>query len=364
MKILRNYILRELMWPFILSLVIFNFVLIMGNFIKLAELMVNKGVSIIYIGKLFLFLIPSLLSLTIPMAVLTATLLAFGRLASDNEITTMRATGINFYSVAIPMLIVGTILSLFLVFLNNSILPQTIYASRRLIKEIGVKNPTAYLEEGTFIKAFKNYVIYIHRIDKNEISGIRIYEPQTDRPTRTIVAERGKFFPVKGANKIRLELYNGTTDEPDLNDPNTFYKLNFNVYRVNLDLDEAFGRAKIDKKPKDMTIKELRSEIDKFKKENIDSTPLVTEIYRKFARSFSAFVFILIGLPLAVITKRGEKSIGFGLSVIVIITYYLLLLSGESLSLKGIINPAIGTWAPNIILGIIGLFLLHRAVEA
>ncbi len=93
MRILRNYILKELLWPFLLSLVIFNFVLLMGNLIKLAELMVNKGVSIIFVLKLFLFLIPSLLSLTIPMAVLTATLLAFGRLASDNEITSMRASG-------------------------------------------------------------------------------------------------------------------------------------------------------------------------------------------------------------------------------------------------------------------------------
>lgn len=363
MRILRNYILKELLWPFLLSLIIFNFVLLMGNLIKLAELMVNKGVSIIFVLKLFLFLIPSLLSLTIPMAVLTATLLAFGRLASDNEIISMRASGLNLYSIAVPMVVVGLILSLFLVFLNDRVIPQTIFASRQLVKEIGVKNPTAYLEEGTFIKAFKDYVIYIHKIEKNKLYGIRVYQPQTDRPARTILADSGQFFP-ENNSKVRLELYDGTSDEPDLNDPNTFYKLNFKVYKVSLDLDEALGKVRLDKKPKDMTIHELRSEIARLKGEKIDSLPLVTEIYRKISRSFAVLIFILIGLPLAVIAKRGEKSIGFGLSFIVIVLYYLLLLCGESLSLRGMVSPAIGVWAPNVILGIAGFFLLHKAVES
>ena len=87
MRILRSYILKELMGPFALSLVVLTFVLLMGNIVKLAELVINKGVNILDVGKLLLFLIPYLLSYTLPMAVLTGLLLAMGRLSHDNEVT-------------------------------------------------------------------------------------------------------------------------------------------------------------------------------------------------------------------------------------------------------------------------------------
>jgi len=364
MKILRNYILKESIGPFILSISLFNFVLIMGNLTRLAELIINKGVSPLYIGKFFLFLIPSLLSLTLPMSVLAATLITFGRLAQDNEVTAMRASGLNFLRLAMPILTIGLIFSLCLVVLNDRILPKTIYESRKLIKQIGVSSPTAYLEEGTFIKAFKKYIIYIDKIDKNSIYNIRIYEPQENRPTRTIIANKGVFIPIKGSDKIQLELYDGTSDEPDQNNPNMFYKLNFKVYKITLDLEQALGNDKMEKKPKDMTIKELKQEIEKFKKDNIDPTRYITEIHKKVSRSFSSLVFIIIGIPLALITRRGERTISFGLSLVIMVIYYLLMIGGETLAVAKIVPPVVGTWLPNTLVTLVGIILLYRTIEA
>ena len=110
MKILRKYLLKEVSLMFLLSLFIFTFALVAGNLIKLADLVINKGVNIVLIGKLFLFLIPFLLSYTIPMSSLSATLLVFGRLSSDNEITAMRAHGINLYKLTTPLITVGIII--------------------------------------------------------------------------------------------------------------------------------------------------------------------------------------------------------------------------------------------------------------
>ena len=364
MKILRNYILKELFGPFILAISLFNFVLIMGNMIRLAELIINKGVNPLYVGKLLLLLIPSLLSLTIPMSVLAATLITFGRLAQDNEVTAMRASGLNFMKIALPMLTIGLIFSLCLVVLNDKVLPKAIYASRKLVKKIGVSSPTAYLEEGTFIKAFKKYIIYIDRIDKNNIYNIRIYEPQENAPTRTIVANKGTFTPIKDSDKIQLELYDGTSDEPDPNDPSAFYKLNFKVYRISLDLEQAFGKEQLEKKTKDMTINELKEEMTKFQSNNIDTTPRITEIHKKVSRSFSTLVFIIIGIPLALITKRGERTISFALSLVVMVVYYLMMIGGEALAAQKVVPPVIGTWVPNVVMTIFGIILLYKAIEA
>ncbi|MBU1061175.1 MAG: LptF/LptG family permease, partial [Candidatus Omnitrophica bacterium] len=191
MKILRNYLLKEILTSFLLSLLIFTFVLVAGNLIKLADLIINKGVNIVSVGKLFLFLIPFLLSYTIPMSALTATLLVFGRLSADNEITAMRAHGISLYKLTIPLIIVGFILSLGSIILNDRILPESHFASRKIVKNIGVKTPGAYLETGTFIKSFKGYIIFIHQINKHTLKGIRIYQLQEGRPTRTIIAKKG-----------------------------------------------------------------------------------------------------------------------------------------------------------------------------
>lgn len=362
MRILRRYILKEVAGPFFFAFVVFTFVMLLGNIIKLADLVINKGVDFLSVTKLFLYMLPWLFTFTIPMAVLTGTLLSFGRLAADNEITAIKASGISLYKLAFPLVIVGLIISLISVELNDWILPRLRFASRKLIAQIGVKNPTAYLEAGTFIKAFKNYIIFVYGIDKNRLTNIRIYQPQEGRPTRTIIAARGEFTSIPEKEVIRLKLMNGTSDEPNPKDPNNFYKLNFKTYYMTLDLREG-RQLNIEKKKSDMSILELKNEINKLSAEGVNTTPLLIEIHKKISYSFSSFIFILIGIPLALMARRGERAIGFGLSLCVIVLYYILLLGGEALSIKGALDPAIGIWLPNIILGTLGIILLLAGAE-
>ncbi len=362
MKILRRYILKELAGPFFLSFIVCTFVLLLGNIIKLADLVINKGVDFLSVCKIFFYMLPWLFTFTIPIAVLTATLLSFGRLAADNEITAMKASGISLYRLVVPLVTVGLIICLISVELNDWILPRLRFESRKLIAQIGVKNPTAYLEAGRFIKAFKNYIIFIYGIDKNKFTNIRIYQPQEGRPTRTIIAAKGEFTSIPEKDVIRLKLMNGTSDEPNPKDPGNFYKLNFKTYYMTLDLKE--GRdLNIQKKKSDMSIAELKKEIKALSAEGVNPAPLIIEVNKKLSYSFSSLIFILIGIPLALMARRGEKFIGFGLSLCVIVLYYLLLLGGEALSIKGTLNPALGVWLPNIILGLIGLALIVRTVE-
>ena len=109
-----------------------------------------------------------------------------------------------------------------------------------------------------------------------------------------------------------------------------------------------------------MTIMELKKEAEKLKNEGIDPNPLITEIHQKISLAFSSFVFMLLGIPLAIITRRREKSINFGIAFLIVIIYYPLLLGSEALAKQGYLDPTTALWIPNIIFGLIGLILTYK----
>ncbi|MGE5197711.1 MAG: LptF/LptG family permease [Deltaproteobacteria bacterium] len=360
MRILRNYFLKEFIGPLFMALGVLTFVMLLGNLVKIAELVINKGVDIYSVTKLFLYMVPYLLTYTLPISVLTAVLLSLGRLSSDNEIVAIRASGINLFTLIVPMLIVGIMLSLGLVIFNDRVIPYAHFATRKTLIEVGMKNPTAALEPGVFINSFQKYVLFIYRIEDNKLTNVRIYEPQEGKPTRTIVAKRGEFIAIPENKTVKLKLVDGTADEPDPENPANFYKLNFKTYFMTLNLNQTQDKDKIEKKAKDMTIQELQGQIARLNKEGIDPTPLITEINKKISLAFSCFVFVLLGVPLAVITRRREKSINLGIAFLTVGIYYLLFIGSEALSLQGYLDPNIAMWIPNALFGALGGILTYR----
>jgi len=359
MRIIRNYVLKESILPFFISLGVLTCVFLLGNLVQLTNLVINKGVSLMAVGRVFVFYVPMLLGYTLPIACLVAIILSFSRLSTDNEILAIRASGIHLRKLLFPLVLLGILMSLFALILNERIIPYAHYEQRKILKNIGAQNPTAVLEAGTFINAFKDQILFIYQIDGSKLHNVRIYQPQPDgKPTRTIIAREGEFTPIPGENKIKLKLIDGTSDEPNLENPNNFYKLNFRNYFMTLDL--SGGDKKIDKKPKSMTLKELTEKIEEMDQLFVDTAPLKTEYYRKISWSFSILVFVLLGFPLAVITHRREKTANVVLAVLCAATYYLLSLGCEALSIQSITPAAMTMWMPNIIVGFAALILNYK----
>lgn len=360
MKILRSYILRECLLPFFLSLGVFTCVFLLGNLIRLADMVINRGVSINSVGLIFLFYIPLFLGYTLPIACLTTVILTFSRFSADNEILAMQASGIHLKRLLLPLFSLGLILSLALVVLNERLIPYAHQRQREIIKDIGVKNPAAVFEAGTFISAFKNQILFIYRIEGNRLYNVHIYQPQPDgKPTRTIVAKEGEFTPVPGEDKVKLKLINGTSDEPNFDNPSSFYKLNFQNYFMTMDLSSGENKV-VEKKPKGMTLKELQEKIKSFKAISVDTAPLVSEFHRKITWSFSVLIFIFLGFPIAVITHRRERIANVSLALFCFLAYYLLSIGCEALSIQNIAPPAPTMWIPNILGGLMAVFLNYR----
>jgi lipopolysaccharide export system permease protein len=289
-------------------------------------------------------------------------ILTFSRFSADNEILAMRANGIHLGQILFPLIILGLIMSLVSIIHNERVIPYAHHEQKKLLKNLGVKNPTALLEAGMFISSFDKQILFIHKIEDNKMFNVAIYQPQDNGPTRTIIAKRGEFTPVPGKDQIKLKLIDGTSDEPNLADEKkTFYKLNFKEYFMTLDLSTP--NEKVDKKPKSMTLNELRSEIEHMQKLFVDTSRLETEYLRKITWSFSPLVFILLGFPIAVITNKREKSANVVLAILCAGLYYLISLGCEALSIETIAPPAMLMWIPNLLACSAALYLNIKCVS-
>ncbi|MDP8258739.1 MAG: LptF/LptG family permease [Candidatus Aadella gelida] len=363
MKIIPKYLLKELGGPFVASLLISTIILAAGNIVQTADMVMNKGVEFLQVAKIFMLFLPYVLIFTIPISVLAAVLLGFGRLSGDNEITTLRTSGVSIYEVVLPVVICGVLISMLSVPLNDKILPESEFAARRLLKRIGIRHPGAMLEPGVFVKGFKDYIIFIHGVKGNDLENVRIYQPREDKPTRTIVARRGKIVSLPEENSVKLRLTDGTADEIAADKPDEFYKLSFKDYYMTLSLEDAVNTNNIQKKAREKTIKELLADIDSLEKDNIDVVPLRIELHKKIALAFSNLVFILAGIPLAITTHRRERFVGFGLAIVIFLAYWGIMLSGIAFAIRGIIPAWAGVWAANVILAAIGINMFRRITK-
>ncbi|MBI4353744.1 MAG: LptF/LptG family permease [Candidatus Omnitrophica bacterium] len=362
MSILRMYVLKEHAAPLAVTATGLTLVALVGNLVKLAELVITKGVSVFDVLRLLIYSIPYLLTFTLPIACLIAMVMAFGRLSSDYELIAMRASGIAPATLVLPMVMAGLLISGGMLALNDRVIPETHLASRRQLKAIGIKHPTAYIEAGTFIKEFEPYVLFVYHVDRQMLYNVRIYEPQPNGPTRTIIAQRGEFEPLPDRQGVRLKLYEGTVDEWNPEHPGSLYKVSFRTYTMNMITDSPGGRG-LGKKLKEMTFNELLRERQRLSAEGIDAMPASLEFHRKIAFSFATVIFIVFGLSVGLSLHHHERLVIFvwvlGWSVV----YYLGSIGMNALALKGWMTPWLAMWLPNVIGGTFGAARLWQTLR-
>ena len=356
MHILRNYILRECLQPFTLSISVLTSVFMLGYLPQLANKVINNGVSLSAMTQVFLYNIPILLGYTLPIACLITVILALGHMSAENEILAIRASGIHLMRLLIPLVFVGFALCLVVYYLNDRVIPDAFDAQTRILQETSSQDPSAMLEPGSFINAFDKYIIFIYRMEGDLLYGVRIYQPSPNKPTRTIIAQEGEFVHVPGKAQLMLKLLNGTSDEPDLQNPNNFYKLNFQQSFITMDLSQK--KVKTEKKSRAMTLRELSAKIAKLRKMAIDPTPLIAEYHRRVAWSLSPLVFILLGFPFAAITNRRAKSANLLYALLFAAPYYILSLACQGMATQNTLNPIVMMWTPDV-LGLLVAFFFN-----
>jgi lipopolysaccharide export system permease protein len=366
MNILKRYISKELIGPFFLGLAVFTFTMLMQQIIELTDLVIYKGVSIGIIVKLFLYVLPYFLMFTIPMAILLATLLAFGRLSHNNEITAIQAAGINLWILIRPVLVIGLILCIALAVFNNLISPKSKYAFRGLCFDIVDKQAGVILQPRIWISDFDGLILHAEEMDEKtgEMFKVTLYQLNDESPPKTIFAQRGKLISNPENLEVGIKLFQGTMHATDVKDPERYHVLSFGTHFTNLDIHSALQRNHASpKRVEEMTTKELIQHIEEVRIRGEIPRWQLVKLHQRFSFAFAPIAFILIGVPLGIKTHRSTKSIGFAISFVLTFIYYFIMLSGEHLGGRGSFPPGLAIWFPNIFLGLIGIFLTIRMMK-
>jgi lipopolysaccharide export system permease protein len=230
MKILYRYIFREHVGPFFFALFVIFFILIMDFIIEILQMVIGKGLNAFIILQVFILNLAWMAALAVPMAVLVSTLMAFGRLSQDNEITALKASGVSLYRVIMPALVASVFVGLGMVAFNNQILPEANHKARLLTADIQQKRPTVNLKENVFMDEIPGYHILIGKVDQrsSDVEDITIYDQKDRRLPRTIIAERGKVEFTPDGNTLIFRLFNGEIHDPDEKDPTKYRRVSFN----------------------------------------------------------------------------------------------------------------------------------------
>ena len=363
-KTIYIYLSKEILGPFLIGLLIFSVVFMMGKTLYLTDLLVNKGVSLFDIGKLLIYFFPSSLFLIIPIALLLGVLVAFARLSSDNEIAAIKASGISLYQLTPPVLFLSIGAYLLTTFLVIYALP---WGNRGLINTLfDIAKTKAYtaLKERTFNDSFDGVVIYVDKIPPrgNTLGKIFIHleGKKGDEATRTILAKEGYVVTDPNSQEIVLNL-TGVTGDQVVEGSNSYGRIESEVLIQRLTFGGNLSRVrKFRARRWEMSIGELKKKIKFKKKHGEDCTKYLLDLYMKFSIPFSCIVFGLIGIPLGVQPRRSGKSYGFILGIFVVLSYYILLTSAEILANKGTLPPVLTSWIPNIVLMGLGIYLLVK----
>ena len=358
MKILRNYILKDFFTIFLFSLLTLTMVMLMGNLMKISDMVIRKGVNIFDALKIFSFFIPYLLGFTIPLSFLLSVLLSMGRLVADNEIIAIRVAGISLFKILNIFLVLGAIFSLFLFILNDQVIPDFHYRYRSQIKNIYSKNISALIEPGVFLENFQNYVLYVADKNENKLKNVFIYEvDEESKMNKVTFAQQGEFI-VEG-NTLKIKLEDGFRDET-ASGSSELYRLNFKVFFMDIPIAEKES-VRVSKKPSDMKLSELRNKIKHLQKTGVIPLELQGEFHKRISFSFSVIAFIILGFGVSLKVRHREKSINFGIAFLSAGAYYLLFIIGETLLEYHFLSPALAMWIPNIIVILAGAWLLKNA---
>ena len=357
MKILQRYVLKELLLPCLICFSVLCFIFLAGYLVKMADMIIGRGVPITQTLYVLLLTLPSVVSWTAPMSLLTGVLIVFGSFSQHNEFRAMKASGVHPLKFMMPPLILGFTLSICMFIFNDQIGPAARFEFRKATKKIIMQHPMALIEPGRFVKISNDILFLAKRVEGNVMKDIVAHEGvDTDRPVRTIVAERGEIQMDPNTGQLEVRLYDGTVSESQ---DKGIQSVQFKTYKFPT-LEDNDVR-KMGKKRKDMSLAELIVEVSE-KTEKKDRRELWSVFHQRISFSFAALVFMFIGIPIASIVKRGEVVISFGISMAAMCVYYVLFAIAQALSMRGILPAYVSLWLPNIILIALGSWLLRKAI--
>ena len=359
-RALDRFILGELKGPFFFGIMSFTIILIAGSLLfQIADLVIQRGVSIGVVLRLFFYYLPRLVAYTIPMSCLLAALLGFGKLSANSELVALKSAGLSFKRIIRPVIIATFFVSVAAFFVNETLVPLSERAAANVMMYEVFKESPPLFKEKIFLKeegdGTLKRVIYINKmkIVNGDMEEIVVEEFDAGRLSRIVSAKSGKW--INGSWWINSGNVFEINKEGNVNH---LFKFDKQALTLNMSPSDV---AKSTQKPDQMTIPELLEYIKINEKSGMNVSKFWMLFHLRLSVPWACMVLALVGAALGSRPQRSSSSVGLGLSVIIVFVYYVILSLTQSLGDAGYLPPVVAAWIANIIFLIIGAVLCRNA---
>jgi len=442
MNTLNKYLFKQSLIPFLLSVAVITTVLFLQFLIRAVDRFLGKGLDALTIFEYLYLNLAWIIALSVPMSLLISSVMTFGRMAQQNEITALKSAGVNLYNIIKPALWFGAMVAIALCLFNNFILPEMNYNARLLARDIYKKKPELSIEPGYFVDMIPQYTMIVKEMDGKDFKDVKIFSKNQKSEQTTIYANQGSLS--SDGNMITIDLQDGEIHEIDLSDYDYYRKIRFKTHQIIISMDDLMLNRTSDsnRTDREMRVPQMIQEIEKnkilinqiydrienvkkeigitnpnantleiinneiellkakkadvikedrnynedvpvpafenkeyilsltnnarqFKNEftlieNYEKTnnKFKVEIHKKFTLALACILFTMVGAPVGILVRNGGLTIASGLSIAFFLIYYILLIWGEQLADRNLLNPGLGSWLPNIILFVSGMIIL------
>ncbi|MDA8561261.1 LptF/LptG family permease [Nitrospinae bacterium] len=360
-KTIDRYIFSELLKIFLISIFAMTMILYLDKFLFLAEMIVNRGASFIEMVMMMVYISPAFFAITIPMAVLMASVVTFNQFSVNNEWVAMKSCNWSFIEMMKPVLF----FSLFAYFIANIVMfwavPWGNQSYKVLVYDIIKNRANVDIQPNVFNRDFKNLILLVkERHQNSELKGVFIADSTNPESPQIITSEKGVIYPNSETLKIQLKLNNGTIHELS-NDRGDYQTLNFDRYDINLNLPNT---ERLEKKAlignKELSFTKIKERIKEMKAKGLPTSGPEVELSKKFSIPFTCLLFAILGAPLGIKSSRSGKSGSFGVTVAVIMIYYIGLILTQNMGRIGKMHAYTSVWIPNIILLFVVVYVVYK----
>ncbi len=371
-KTLFVYIAKELLLYFAISFLFFFLIFFVNQILLMAEEILSKRAPLRDVLLLIIFALPSIIATSAPFSALVGTLMGVGRLVADREMLAMNALGVSVRFVAIPVVAVGLLISVASFLTNDILLPLGTIRFNRLYKKVLTSVPALELEANS-IKRNQRAIVVTGSVQGSEMDEIMVIDSDEEGNKRIIAAPSASIVKSDDMDVLMTLSMDGPEalilDKRDADkfDFIASSEISYNLLSKNV-MPTYSGRVT----PREMSSLDLRREIEKRMhdakekqgKERDGSGRTLNmyrmEYHKKFAIPFGAFFFVMLAFPLGLSVKSNGQSVGFIFGLIIALLYWVLLVGGQTLSVKLGFNGVLMMWVPNTAVSIAGLALSWR----
>jgi LPS export ABC transporter permease LptF/LPS export ABC transporter permease LptG len=362
MRILTRYILHEVVSHAAIGAAIFTFVLFTKDLGRILELVVRNSAPLSSVLEVVFLILPVTLTITIPAGVLVGILIGLSRLAADSEITAMRASGIGVWSF-LRMLAIFVVIAWLIALANGLyIAPHAQAALGRLQDRLKTAQASFEVQPRVFYEGFPKSVLYVQDVHGGQRAavwkGVFLADMSTPGSPRVWQAEQG-ILVSEGPTTLHLHLVNGSTHEIDPKDPEHYQISSFQQTDIPIEVPAADNKQDVEPVP--VSEMETSSLLAQSKAHPAAARWYQIELHRRLALPSACLVLALVGIPLGLSSKKGGKSSGFVLTIVLVFAYYSASLVGLSWARQGKVSPGLGLWLADLLFLVGGVFLLWRA---